>query len=612
MREPDTRAAPRLRFTKDETQAKSIPDSSASLKKAVGKETKSKPVDSARAPLETKCKNAFPHGQKAEIREPLTEEETATPAEETIPTAQADTFLTVQNSQPSKTKLKTGQKKPLSSGLHFDELPAHRTKKSDIQTEKKKPVQAAAGILKPVGRAAKDEAETQLSKYEDDNIGLQAAHTAEETGSSALHMGRQVRELRKNRLRRKEEKALSASENGSSNPMSHRYQRRNIQKDYRATKAGKATGSASGKTGQTAVKRASSATEKAVEYVSKKKHLTVLLALGFLLIFTVQGLSACAPLLEAGITALTMGTYPAEEADVWAAEQYYAELEWELQNEMQRYELYHVGYDEYEVDAQEIWHDPYALIALIFAYNNGEEWTLDDAIPIMNMLFEWQYEKTETVTSAQKYYTEIVGGKETKVWHTVTTCTVTLKNKNLSHAPVYIMSREKVGLYALYMSTRGNMDGLFHGPHVSELTEPLKYDVPQELLDADPKLALLVEEANKRLGYPYVWGGYTPDTSFDCSGFISWIFTETGVRNIGHMGATGLYGISQHITEAQLKPGDVIFFSGTIEGETGITHCGLYVGNGMMVHCGSPCSYYDVAHGSLRDNICGYGRFYQH
>ena len=612
MREPDTRAAPRLRFTKDETQAKAMPDSSATLKKAVGKETKSKPVDSARATLETKYKNAFPDGQKAEIREPLAEEETATPAEETIPAAQADTFPTVQNSQPSKTKLKTGQKKPLSSGLHFDELPAHRTKKSDVQTEKKKPVQAAAGILKPLGRAAKDEAETQLSKYEDDNTGLQAAHKAEETGSSALHMGKQVRELMKNRLRNKDEKTSSASEKGISNPMSHRYQRMNIQKDYHAAKAGKATSSAAGKTGQTVLKRASSATEKAVGYVGKKKHLLVILLLGGMLIFIIQGLSACSPLLEAGMGALTLGTYPAEEADVWQAEQYYVDLEWELQDEMQRYELYHPGYDEYIVDAQEIWHDPYALIALISAYNNGEEWTLDDAIPIMQMFFDWQYEKSETVTTEQQYHTEIVNGVDTKVWHTVTICTVTLKNKTLSHAPVYTMSREKVGLYALYMSTHGNMDGLFHGPHVSELKDPLEYDVPQELLDADPKFALLVEEANKRLGYPYVWGGYTPDTSFDCSGFISWIFTETGVRNIGHMGATGLYGISQHISEAELKPGDVIFFSGTIKGASGVTHCALYVGNGMMIHCGNPCSYYDIAHGALRNNICGYGRLYQH
>lgn len=149
MREPDTRAAPRLRFTKDEMQAKAMPDSSATLKKVVRKETKSKPVDSARANLETKNKNAFPDGQKAALREPLTEEETATPAEETIPAAQADTFPTVQNSQPSKTKLKTRQKKPLSSGLHFNELPAHRTKKSDVQTEKKKLFRRRLGSSNP-------------------------------------------------------------------------------------------------------------------------------------------------------------------------------------------------------------------------------------------------------------------------------------------------------------------------------------------------------------------------------------------------------------------------------------------------------------------------------
>ena len=483
--------------------------------------------------------------------------------------------------------------------------------------------------MKPIARSVRDETEAQLSKYEQDNSGLQAAHTAEQAGSSALHTGKQIHELRQNRLRHQEEKkaqtvsaygltfgdtkaGAEATASGGSNPMSRKYQRKNIQKDYRAAKAGKKTGKAAGKTGKQAAEKTASVSEKAVEYVGKKKHLLVILLLGGMLIFIIQGLSACSPLLEAGMGALTLGTYPAEEADVWQAEQYYVDLEWELQDEMQRYELYHPGYDEYIVDAQEIWHDPYALIALISAYNNGEEWTLDDAIPIMQMFFDWQYEKTETVTTEQRYHTEIVDGVETKVWHTVTICTVTLKNKNLSHAPVYTMSREKVGLYALYMSTHGNMDGLFHGPHVSELKDPLEYGVPQELLDADPKFALLVEEANKRLGYPYVWGGYTPDTSFDCSGFISWIFTETGVRNIGHMGATGLYGISQHISEAELKPGDVIFFSGTIEGASGVTHCALYVGNGMMIHCGNPCSYYDIAHGALRSNICGYGRLYQH
>ena len=525
----------------------------------------------------------------------------------------------------------SGTKKSSPIRLRFEEPPSRRTKKTDVPKAEKKPIQKVSEAIKPIAHGAKEEAETQLSKYEDDNTGLQAAHTAEQAGSSALHTGKQLHEIRQNRLRHQEEKkaqvlgtqgltfgdanaSMEAHVPGTNgtNSISRKYQRINIQREYRAAKAGKKTGKAAGKTGREAVEKVSAASEKAVAYVGKKKPLLAILLLGGMLVFIIQGLSACSPLLEAGMGALTLGTYPAEEADVWQAEQYYVDLEWELQDEMQRYELYHPGYDEYIVDAQEIWHDPYALIALISAYNNGEEWTLDDAIPIMQMFFDWQYEKTETVTTQQRYHTEIVDGVETKVWHTVTICTVTLKNKNLSHAPVYTMSREKVGLYALYMSTHGNMDGLFHGPHVSELKDPLEYGVPQELLDADPKFALLVEEANKRLGYPYVWGGYTPDTSFDCSGFISWIFTETGVRNIGHMGATGLYGISQHISEAELKPGDVIFFSGTIEGASGVTHCALYVGNGMMIHCGNPCSYYDIAHGALRNNICGYGRLYQH
>ncbi len=515
---------------------------------------------------------------------------------------------------------------PAAQRLQFGEMPG--TKKKGAHPSE----QRASGIsLKPVNRVVRTEINQELFKYEEDNTGLQAAHASEQAGFSALHTGKQIHEIRQNRLRHSEESksgadALkmaepvssriqleeAAAKTGGSNPFSKQYQRASIRKEYRAAKAGKKTSAAAGKTARQATEKVSSATEKAVEYVSRKKHLILLLLLGGLLLFVVQGISACAPLMQAVMTSVTAGTYPAEESEIRAAELYYSSKEWDLRDELDNYAWYHPEIDEYTIDAQEIWHDPYALIALISAYNNGEEWTLEDAIPIMDMLFEWQYERKDTTTSTLRYYTEIVNGKETIVWHTVNISQVTLKNKNLSHAPVYVMSREKVGLYALYMSTHGNMDGLFYGPHVSELKEPLEYDVPQELLDADPKFAKLVEEANKRLGYPYVWGGYTPETSFDCSGFISWIFTETGVRNIGHMGANGLYSISRKISEADLKPGDVIFFSGTIEGESGITHCGLYVGNGMMIHCGNPCTYYDIAHGDLRSKIAGYGRLYEH
>ncbi|MBR7058040.1 MAG: C40 family peptidase [Stomatobaculum sp.] len=336
------------------------------------------------------------------------------------------------------------------------------------------------------------------------------------------------------------------------------------------------------------------------------------LAVVGLLIFSVQAISALVPVLESGLSAITAGTYPAEEADVRAAERAYAAKERDLQNELNHYERYHPGYDEYIIEADEIWHDPYALIAIISAYTNGEEWTIDSVGGIIDKFFAWQYEKTERITTEQHYRTEVVDGVETRVWYTKYICTVTLKNKDLSHAPVYTMSREQMGLYALYMSTHGNMDGIFRGGHASELKDPLRYDVPQELIDADPKFALLLEEANKRIGYPYVWGGYTPDTSFDCSGFISWIFTETGVVNIGHRGANGLWSMCQRVSAEEAKPGDIVFFDGTIPGEDGITHCGLYVGNGMMIHCGSPIGYADITKGYYKQHFYAFGRIYEH
>ena len=273
-------------------------------------------------------------------------------------------------------------------------------------------------------------------------------------------------------------------------------------------------------TGRTAAsrsaKRAVQNGEKTLGTIIRKKGTWLLAGLVALLMVVMNLMSSCTPLVEAALQAIVMGTYPAEEADVKAAERAYRDMEKQLEREMEDYERYHPGYDEYIVDADDIWHDPYALIALISAYHGGEEWTIDSAYPTIEMLFEWQYVVEESVTTQTRYRQD---GEE-QIPYTYSICTVSMENKNLSHAPVYIMSREKVGLYAMYMSTLGNMPGLFTGAHASTLKDPLEYDVPQELLDADPKFALLVEEANKRLGYPYVWGGYDPETSFDCSGFI--------------------------------------------------------------------------------------------
>ncbi len=470
------------------------------------------------------------------------------------------------------------------------------------------------------GQTIRRELHKQIEQDEADNTGLQAAHTLERSGETAVHTGSQIRDVQTTRRLkqavRAEEKVDRANirflqkqqeiqhPQTGSNPISRARQKRAIQKEYRMAKAGKSTGRTAA---SRSAKRAVQNGEKTLGTIIRKKGTWLLAGLVALLMVVMNLMSSCTPLVEATLQAIVMGTYPAEEADVKAAERAYRNMEKELEREMEDYERYHPGHDEYIVDADEIWHDPYALISLISAYHNGEEWTIDSAYPTIEMLFEWQYVVDESVTTQTRYRQE---GEE-QIPYTYTICTVTMENKNLSHAPVYIMSREKVGLYAMYMSTLGNMPGLFTGAHASTLKDPLEYHVPQELLDADPKFAMLVEEANKRLGYPYVWGGFDPETSFDCSGFISWLFTSTGINNIGHMGATTLYGYSDPVAPHEAKPGDVIFFEGTMgEDVGGITHCGLYVGNNMMVHCGNPCSYADLTESYWVEHFYGFGRLY--
>lgn len=360
----------------------------------------------------------------------------------------------------------------------------------------------------------------------------------------------------------------------------------------------------------------------------RQVHLFPVALVCSLLLFMTGGLSSFMPLGEAISHAFIMGTYPAEEADVLAAERAYCEMEKELEDELDHYEASHPGCDEYNVKAQEIWHDPYALCAIISAYLGGEEWTIDSAYPVMERYFKLQYVLTEKITTETRYRTEQRVGQqlitdpktgvqrwesytyEVEVPYTYRICDVKLENKNLSHQPVYSMSREKMGLYALYMSTLGNMPDLFAGkPHASQLKDPLLYDVPEEYKQAAPQFGKLIEEAEKYLGFPYVWGGSSPDTSFDCSGFVSYVFTNSGVYNTGRLGATGLYGICQKITADEARPGDLIFFEGTMgEDVGGITHVGLYVGDNMMIHCGNPITYADLTRSYWQQHFYGFGR----
>ena len=191
-----------------------------------------------------------------------------------------------------------------------------------------------------------------------------------------------------------------------------------------------------------------------------------------------------------------------------------------------------------------------------------------------------------------------------------------LVNKILSHLPFMVLSREKVGMYALYMATLGNYPDLFAGkPHASQLKEPMEYEVPEAYKQADPKFAKLIEVGERYIGYPYVWGGDSPETSFDCSGFISWIFKESGVRDVGRLGATSLYDVCMPIEPEEARPGDLIFFQGTlgdgVAGNDGITHVALYVGDGYILNCGNPISYADLSCAYWQKHFYGFGRIYE-
>ena len=348
-------------------------------------------------------------------------------------------------------------------------------------------------------------------------------------------------------------------------------------------------------------------------------------ALFLLLAMLINGLSSCTPLLQGGLQALVIATYPAEDEDILAAERYYKGLEDELQQKIDRYAAEHSQFDEFQYDLARIWHDPHALISIISAHANGE-WKIDGVYGFLNRLFEEQYTLSQKVKSETRYrkewvkhYEKIVDPETGEItWrpyqvledvpYTYRTCTVKLEIFNLSHLPFYVLSRKGVGRYAMYISVLGNREDLFRGnPYASTLREPGKHDVPEAYLE-DETFRRILEEAEKYIGYPYVWGGDSPETSFDCSGFVSYVFTNSGVRNVGRLGATSLYGACQKITPEEAKPGDLVFFEKTISGVDGITHCGIYVGDGFMLHCGSPIGYADLRDSYWQQHFFGYGR----
>ena len=472
----------------------------------------------------------------------------------------------------------------------------------------------------------------EVRQSEDDNVGVEAAHKVEqavESGGRLVQSAHRAHQLKPYRAAIRAEKKLERAnldalqkkaeiDSPTSNPVSKWQQKQAIKKQYAAAKhnqTAQTTAKAAENTAK-AAKKAAEKAEKAGKYVwEHRRGFAIAAAILLMLAFLLNGLSSCSVIMDGVGSGIAASTYPSQDADMLGAEAQYCEMEAELQRYLDTYESTH-DYDEYHFDLDTIEHDPYVLISMITALHQGE-WTLDEVQGTLQMLFDRQYILTEDVVVETRYRTE------TDTWtdadgntHTDTyqvpydyyICTVTLENFNLSHVPVYIMSEEQLGMYATYMATLGNRPDLFPGSgYIGKYVEGsyTDYAIPPEALD-DEVFAAIIKEAEKYLGYPYVWGGSSPSTSFDCSGFVSWVINHSG-WDVGRLGAQGLCNICTPVSSANVKPGDLVFFTGTYD-TPGVSHVGIYVGNNMMIHCGDPISYANLNSSYWQSHFYRYGR----
>ena len=537
----------------------------------------------------------------------------------------------VPKSPKSKFRAKSQQEQTAESKLRMEKR-GEQLDKAKKKLAKQKPPKKS-GPVKKAGRAAgatvHGYVHGKLYEVEHENVGTESAHRSELVGEAALrstsrYVKKQIREHPAKAVQKAESRHIKATadyqyratveahpEMQKGGAVSRYIQKQKIKRQYakQAREAAKQTAKAAEKTAVTTEKLAA----RAVAFV-KRHPVGVLLFLAcFLLLVLMQSCMSSAVTIGNGVVgAIGASTYAAEDADLRGAEAAYCGLEAELQDYLDSYESTH-DYDEYHFELDDIEHDPYVLLSIISAIHEGA-WTVDEVQGTLQMLFEKQYILTETVVTERRYYletdtwTDEEGNTHTdtyRVYYDYYICTVTLENFNLSHLPIYIMGEDQLSRYALYMAALGNRPDLFpSSPYVAKYTaDPVEHEIPEAYL-ADETFAAILEEAEKYIGYPYVWGGYKPSTSFDCSGFVSYVYNQCG-WDFGRLGAQGLYNISRRTSSP--RPGDLVFFTGTYD-TPGVSHVGIYVGDGWMLHCGDPIGYANLNTSYWRSHFYAYGR----
>ena len=536
---------------------------------------------------------------------------------------------------------------------HEADLAKMRSKKLKSEQEvKAKKNEAASGKKggkpKKPGNLAADALSAKAHQSvrnadQDNNSGVEAAHFSEGSAEGAaragsrFQYGRKLRQYKK--LERLEKKAnkdavdsifaerMKSDPQAGSNLFSRWRQKQAIKKEYAAAKAGAAAAENTAAGTAKAAQGTASMTEKAFQFVQSHSHIIIgIAAVGLLVLVIAGSVSSCSVLINGGGNVVLGTSYTAEDEDLKGVETDYTKLEDKLRKQIDRIETDHPGYDEYRYNLAEIGHNPYELASLLTV--EFENYTRSQVQARLQSIFEAQYElkleekveiRTRKETRVGYRYNPITGTGHTYTYQVTVQyeykiLDVTLLNRGVDYvARNSGLTDDQLQRYEVTLECRGNRDDLFAGiafatpDGAGSSGEYQDYDIPGEAL-TDEKFRKMITEAEKYLGYPYVWGGSSPSTSFDCSGFVSWVINHCGNGwNVGRQTANGLMGKCDIIPKSEAKPGDLIFFQKTYN-TSGASHVGIYVGNGMMIHCGSPISYASIETSYWRQHYYCMGR----
>ena len=536
---------------------------------------------------------------------------------------------------------------------HEADLAKMRSKKLKSEQEvKAKKNEAASGKKggkpKKPGNLAADALSAKAHQSvrnadQDNNSGVEAAHFSEGSAEGAaragsrFQYGRKLRQYKKlERLEKKADKdavdsifaeRMKSDPQAGSNLFSRWRQKQAIKKEYAAAKAGAAAAENTASGTAKAAQGTASMTEKAFQFVQSHSHIIIgIAAVGLLVLVIAGSVSSCSVLINGGGNVVLGTSYTAEDEDLKGVETDYTKLEDKLRKQIDRIETDHPGYDEYRYNLAEIGHNPYELASLLTV--EFENYTRSQVQARLQSIFEAQYElkleekveiRTRKETRVGYRYNPITGTGHTYTYQVTVQYEYKILNVTLLNRGVDYVARnsgltdDQLQRYEVTLECRGNRDDLFAGiafatpDGAGSSGEYQDYDIPGEAL-TDEKFRKMITEAEKYLGYPYVWGGSSPSTSFDCSGFVSWVINHCGNGwNVGRQTANGLMGKCDIIPKSEAKPGDLIFFQKTYN-TSGASHVGIYVGNGMMIHCGSPISYASIETSYWRQHYYCMGR----